>query len=137
MVCNLQVLQWNLERLVMAVRPLLSEPERRKAEILLQNIIVAADAQLAVTFHEKLGFKDNSNPNTQLSSLLLKIMEETLSDFTMTFRQLGYVGIDEMSDSKALERHWALKRISEHKKYFEFLHLYRKCMSEEGVYHLN
>lgn len=117
----------------MAVRPLLSDPERRKAEILLQNVVVAADAQLAVAFHEKLGFRDNPNPNTQLSSLLLKIMEETWSDFTMTFRQLGYVTISDISDSKALEKHWALKLISKHRKFYDFLHLYRKCMNEEGL----
>lgn len=121
----------------MAVRPLLSEPEQRKAEILLRNASAAGEALLAAAFYEKLGFASNPNASPQLTDLLLDIMQDTSSDFTMTFRQLAFVTIDEMSDPKVLGKHWALKVFSSHGKFKEFVNMYKQYMILEGWYLLS
>lgn len=130
---QLAVVHWNLVKLVVAVKPLLSEPEQKKAEILLRNAMAAGEVQFVMAFHEKLGFKRNPDVNPQLSRLLIEVMDDTGSDFTMTFRQLAFITIDEMSDSKVLEKHWALVILSKHERFKEFVSLYKQYMIEEGL----
>ncbi|KAE8741130.1 hypothetical protein FOCC_FOCC013388 [Frankliniella occidentalis] len=130
---QLPVVQWNLTKLYMAVKVLLSEPEQKRIEVLLRNAVAAGEAQYAMAFNEKLGFITNPNITPQLSRFLIEMMEETGSDFTMTFRQLGFVTIDEMADAKALEKHWSLNILSKHSKYLEFVSLYKQCMAVEGL----
>lgn len=121
-------------RLVMAVKPLLSEEEERKAEMLLQNAFPLGEAKFLMKFYEKLGFKYSPDANPQLVRLLNDIMKETSCDFTMTFRQLGLIKIDEMLDPQVLEKYWALNVFSKHKKFKDFVTMYKYCMSLEGAY---
>lgn len=119
----------------MAVKPLLSEEEERKAGALLQNAMPLGETKFLTAFYEKLGFKNFSDANFQLVRLHNEIMKETSCDFTMTFRQLGFVKIDDMLDPQVLEKHWALRVFSRHRKYKDFVNLYKQCMSIEGQYH--
>lgn len=116
----------------MAVRPLLSEPEQKQADAMLHNAVATGEAQFLAGFHEKLGFKPNSTANTQLVHLIVQMMQDTSSDFTMTFRQLAFVKFDEMLDPKVLDKHWALKVFSRHPRFKEFLHTYKQNMIIEG-----
>lgn len=117
----------------MAVRPLLSEPEQKEAESILRNAGATIEAQFLSGFHEKLGFKTNATANFQLVQLLVEIMQDTSCDFTMTFRQLAFVKIDEMLDPKVVDKHWALKSFSRHQRFKEFLHMYKQNMVIEGL----
>lgn len=128
---QLEVVHWNLEKLVRAVRPLLSGADERKAEILLQNAVGAGQTQIMTAFYEKLGLKISREDS--LFHLLIKMLEETSSDFTMTFRQLGFVTIDEMLDPKVVEKHWALNRFSKSRRFKDFVQLYKQYMVAEGL----
>lgn len=130
---QLGVVNWNLAKLVMAVRPLLSEPEQKQAESMLRNAAATGEPQFIAGFYEKLGFKASATANFQLVHLLVEIMQDTSSDFTMTFRQLAFVKFEELLDPKVLDKHWALKVFSRHPRFKEFLHAYKQTMVIEGL----
>ncbi|XP_046386615.1 protein adenylyltransferase SelO-like [Ischnura elegans] len=75
---------------------------------------------------------DLFNPD-ELVEALLKMMEETKSDFTMTFRQLGEEDLCNLTQDKIPKHLWAVKKLSEHSNYQSFLSAYQERLDSEGV----
>lgn len=52
------------------------------------------------------------------------------TDFTQTFRQLGQIDI---FDFNLQDRHWALKGLSKHRNFGEFIDMYKRVVNEIGI----
>jgi uncharacterized protein YdiU (UPF0061 family) len=84
------------------------------------------------SFGKKLGLlEDMGDADSQLLTHLLKLMEETGADFTMTFRQLGEISLTDLRNPEALNKYWSLKKLSGHESYPEFIEAYLKRLQQE------
>ena len=54
------------------------------------------------------------------------MMSETKADFTMTFRGLSELTLNEQNDPVFIKKHWALNDLSRHKNWKEWLEQYHK-----------
>jgi uncharacterized protein YdiU (UPF0061 family) len=54
------------------------------------------------------------------------MMSETKADFTMTFRGLSELTLNEQNDPEFIKKHWALNDLSKHKNWKEWLEQYHK-----------
>ncbi|CAC5386865.1 Protein adenylyltransferase SelO, mitochondrial,Protein adenylyltransferase SelO-1, mitochondrial,Protein adenylyltransferase SelO [Mytilus coruscus] len=120
---------FNLNKLRAALEPLLTQQQRKQAGQILNGYIDIYKSKFLKLFFKKLGLTfDNNNieDDEQLIALLLKMMSDTKSDFTMTFRQLGELPIDKMNDYGITRFYWALKKLSKHKWYTEWISMYKE-----------
>ncbi|KAJ6666712.1 hypothetical protein lerEdw1_020436 [Lerista edwardsae] len=100
---------FNLNKLVQALNPLLDPRQKQLASQILegypeqyykQYVIVPAPLLISFTelFKAKLGLLGDSEEDGYLIAFLLKLMEDTKADFTMTFRQLSEVSQDQLKE---------------------------------------
>ncbi|KAG8233427.1 hypothetical protein J437_LFUL013421 [Ladona fulva] len=87
----------------------------------------------STNMEEELLEDDDASSQDELVETLLNMMEETQSDFTMTFRQLGEEDLNNLYPEKLPDHLWALKKLSEHRNYQSFLDAYRERLMSEGV----
>lgn len=78
-----------------------------------------------------MGLREYFDTDNELLMLLLQIMEETGADFTMTFRQLAELDIENMSDLLSLEGLWSLERLATHSSYEPFVEAYKRRAKQE------
>ena len=127
---------FNLNKLRLALDSLLSQQQKHIAAKILNGYVDVYKAKFMKLFRSKLGLKSvngEDENDEQLVAILLKMMEETKSDFTMTFRQLGELSIDQLIDYSVLQYYWALKTMFKHKWYKDWVSLYQKRFSLERI----
>lgn len=128
---------FNLNKLRIAIDPLLTNQQKKQAQIILNGYVDIYKRQYMELLCRKLGltFDGHNEDDKQLVAILLKMMEETRSDFSMTFRQLGDVRIDQLNDHSIIKNYWALDKLSTHEWYHHWVALYRKRSIREGLSH--
>jgi uncharacterized protein YdiU (UPF0061 family) len=68
-----------------------------------------------------------------LIKLLLQIMEESVADFTQTFRQLGEIPLTDLRNPEALNTYLSLMKLSSHVDYPAFTEAYlTRTEAEKG-----
>ncbi|MEQ2309562.1 hypothetical protein AMECASPLE_000196 [Ameca splendens] len=121
---------FNLEKLLVALSPVLTQGQKKQATIILKGYLDIYRMRLQQLFKDKLGFlgDEEEEEDDHLIVLLFKMMEDTRSDFTMTFRQLSEVSTNQLR-SRNFTQMWALEDLSSHKLFSDWLIVYLQRLS--------
>ncbi|KAK3597201.1 hypothetical protein CHS0354_003705 [Potamilus streckersoni] len=126
---------FNLDKLRIALLPLLNENQSKQMYHILNGYANRYKYMFMKIFRKKLGLKIEDEADEQLVSSLLKMMEEVKADFTMTFREISEVSETEFFDiitkNEISENLWALRTLSTHKWFYDWLKVYLKRSSFE------
>ncbi|XP_074549640.1 protein nucleotidyltransferase YdiU-like [Halichoeres trimaculatus] len=114
---------FNLEKLLVALRPVLSTNQQRAAAAVLPGYAEVYQTRVHQLFKDKLGLLGEDDDDGFLIALLLKMMEDTRSDFSMAFRQLGEASEQQLS-SRNFSQMWALEDLSSHELFSDWLSSY-------------
>lgn len=132
--------KYNLDKLRLALLPLLSVKQTRTASMILQGYAVTYKTKFMELFLRKLGFKNITNyseDDENFIAVLLKVMEDTRADFTLTFRELSEVSLtvlyDQVKHENIPEERWALKMLGNHDWFSRWLGMYLEKLSVEGI----
>ncbi|XP_064613483.1 protein adenylyltransferase SelO-like [Liolophura sinensis] len=125
---------FNMEKLRQALLPLLNKAQEALSQTVLDNYAEEYKKQFMCLYGEKLGLnlsvvEDHEN----FVAVLLKMMEDTQADFTMTFRQLGEISLAEMKIGDVNEEVWALRTLSKHKWFPAWTRMYGQLLSAQGI----
>lgn len=112
--------QYNLQKLLTALSPVLSEKQLKRANTVLEGYVEIYQIRIQQLFRAKLGLLGDEEDDGNLIAMLLKMMEETNSDFTMTFRQLSELSAQQLQN-KSFDQAWALEELSSHKLFSDWL----------------
>uniref|UniRef100_A0A8D0HCT2 Selenoprotein O n=1 Tax=Sphenodon punctatus TaxID=8508 RepID=A0A8D0HCT2_SPHPU len=82
---------FNLNKLLQALNPLLDSRQKQLALQILEGYSNQYYTRFTELFKAKLGLLGMNEDDNYLISFLLRLMEDTKADFTMTFRQLGEI----------------------------------------------
>ncbi|KAM4687342.1 protein adenylyltransferase SelO-like isoform 1-T2 [Discoglossus pictus] len=115
---------FNLNKLLLALNPLLTTRQRQLASQVLEAYPDIYYKRFTELFSAKLGFLGKTDQDLILIASFLNLMEDTKADFTMTFRQLGEVTQDQLQHLTIPQEYWALHDISQHEKFPEWVGLY-------------
>ncbi|XP_024086355.1 uncharacterized protein LOC106664540 isoform X2 [Cimex lectularius] len=119
---------YNLTMLASAIAPLLNGTQMMKAARMVQEEENYMKTKLEEKFSQKLGLHKSS---PELTTMLIKMLEETQADFVMTFRELSEYPIDKLK--KPAASLWALQQLSRHASYPKFIEMYQKRLVELGI----
>ncbi|XP_024910482.1 uncharacterized protein LOC103377350 isoform X2 [Cynoglossus semilaevis] len=114
---------FNLQKLQEALNPVLTQKQQRAANMILKGFTGIYQMRIQQLFRGKLGLRDEDEEDGLLIALLLKMMEETKSDFTMTFRQLSEASQLQLH-SRNVSQMWALYDLSQHVHFSDWLRMY-------------
>ena len=100
--------RWNLAKLAIALRPLLSAGNQNNLEtLLIKGYWPVYNAKLLELWRAKLGLVTEEEGDGALVELLLATMEVVEADFTQTFRDLAEVSLEDLEDQKIPSSAWA------------------------------
>ena len=100
---------WNLQKLAVALAPLVVDDEKRKQfDAVLDNYKRVYQSHFARLFRAKLGLKTDGDEDLKLVGSLLAAMETKYADFTQTFRDLSEISLDDAASGKIPEGAWGL-----------------------------
>lgn len=125
-----QVGLFNLEKLLVALRPVLTQNQQKQAQIILKGYADLYQMRIHQLFKAKLGLLREDEDDSYLIAFLLKMMEDTRSDFTMTFRQLSEVSAEQFRNMNFTQM-WALDDLSSHKLFSDWLNMYLLRLSRQ------
>ncbi|KAJ8020330.1 Selenoprotein O [Holothuria leucospilota] len=115
---------FNLNKLREALLPLLNADGVARTKTILAQYSEMYSKELMNLFRAKLGLEEKSEVTEYLVAMLLKMMEDTKSDFTMTFRQLGEISLEELNKGNIPEELWALADVKQSIHFSEWTKLY-------------
>ncbi|XP_037311959.2 protein adenylyltransferase SelO-like isoform X2 [Pungitius pungitius] len=115
---------FNLGKLATALGPVLSEKQQSEARELLKGYVDIYHKRTHQLFKAKLGLLAEEEDDSYLIAFLLKMMEETRSDFTMTFRQLSEASFQQLL-YRNFTQLWALQDLSSYKLFPDWLSMYQ------------
>ncbi|XP_041824064.1 protein adenylyltransferase SelO-like isoform X2 [Melanotaenia boesemani] len=121
---------FNLEKLLLALRPLFTQKQQKQAKMILNEYTNVYQMRVLQIFKTKLGLLGEDEEDNDLIAFLLKMMEDTQSDFTMTFRQLSEVSANQLG-SMNFTQMWALDDLSSHKLFSDWLNMYLLRLSRQ------
>ncbi|KAI8441829.1 hypothetical protein MSG28_005515 [Choristoneura fumiferana] len=84
-----QILLWNLEKFALALEPILSADQKDKIKEVRSTLEEYVTKKVLETYLLKLGLKEIQDGDASLVEDLLRLMQDTMADFTCTFRQLA------------------------------------------------
>ncbi|XP_062335332.1 protein adenylyltransferase SelO-like [Osmerus eperlanus] len=122
---------FNLERLLDALRPVLTHKQHQRAMDLLKDYPDIYHRRFHELFKAKLGLLGGEESDGYLIAFLLKLMEETGADFTMTFRQLSEASDTQLHSRLISQAMWALDDLASHKLFSDWLSLYLLRLSRQ------
>lgn len=132
--------KFNLNKLRLALKPLLNKKQTKAAGIILKGYVDIYKSKFMELFLQKLGFenfKSYSEDEEQFLAVLFKVMEDTKADFTMTFRELSEIQLDKLYNQVKHdiipEERWTLKVLANHDWFIQWLEMYMKKLSAEGI----
>ncbi|XP_078147503.1 protein nucleotidyltransferase YdiU-like isoform X1 [Centroberyx gerrardi] len=114
---------FNLEKLLAALSPVLTLKQRQGAKTIVKGYFDIYQMRFHQLFKAKLGLLGEEEADGYLIAFLLKLMEDTRSDFTMTFRQLSEASAQQLHN-RDFTQMWALDDLSSHKLFSDWLSLY-------------
>ncbi|TMS09064.1 UPF0061 protein [Larimichthys crocea] len=114
---------FNLEKLLTALSPVLTKKQQKEANVILKGYVHIYQMRFHQLFKAKLGLLRDEEGDGYLIAFLLKMMEDTQSDFTMTFRQLGEVSAQRLHNGNFTQM-WALEDLSSHRLFSDWLSMY-------------
>ncbi|CAI5672716.1 unnamed protein product [Oreochromis niloticus] len=121
---------FNLEKLLVALIPVLTQTQQKQAKIILKGYANIYQMRVHQIFKAKLGLLGEDEDDNDLIAFLLKMMEDTESDFTMTFRELSEVSANQLLNRNFTQM-WALDDLSHHKHFSDWLNKYLFRLSRQ------
>lgn len=115
--------RFNLEKLLVALSPVLTPKQQRAAKHILKGYADIYQSRIHKLFKDKLGLLGEDKDDGYIIAFLLQIMEDTQSDFTMTFRQLSELSAERLHNMD-FSQMWALEDLSSLKRFSDWLDLY-------------
>ncbi|XP_072710580.1 protein adenylyltransferase SelO-like isoform X1 [Ciconia boyciana] len=115
---------FNLSKLLQALKPLLDPRQKQLASQILEGYGEHYYIRFTELFKTKLGLLGENEDDNYLIAFLLKLMEDTRADFTMTFRQLSEITEDQLKELRIPEEFWALQDLGKHKLFSEWVTMY-------------
>ncbi|XP_068438376.1 protein adenylyltransferase SelO-like [Clinocottus analis] len=112
--------RFNLQKLLEALGPVLSQQQQSEAKNILKGYVDIYHKRIHQLFKAKLGLVGEQEVDGHLIAFLLKMMEDTRSDFTATFRQLSDIS-ERQLHSRNFTQFWALEDLSSHKLFSDWL----------------
>ncbi|XP_072364530.1 protein adenylyltransferase SelO-like isoform X1 [Scyliorhinus torazame] len=125
--------RYNLDKLRKALTLLLDSKQQLSAEQILKDYPDLYHIKLMELFKAKLGLFGRDKNDDYLIKYLLKLMEDTRADFTMTFRQLSEITQQQLEAHSISEEYWALQDIARHTKFFHWVNLYLSRLNKNIV----
>ncbi|XP_071480901.1 protein adenylyltransferase SelO-like [Diadema antillarum] len=129
---------FNLRKLAAALTPLLTPTQTRQLSQIVAGYADVYKQRFMELFRAKLGLVGSEDVDEYMVAALLKMMEDTKADFTMTFRQLGEVSVvteDTCSvEEGEFSEHWALATLSTHEMFSEWWCMYAERLQQDGEY---
>lgn len=108
---------YNLNKLLLALNPLMDSRQRQLASAVLMGFPDLYYYRFTELFRAKLGFLSASEEDLTLITSFLNLMEETGADFTMSFRHLSEITLDQLSSLNIPQEYWALQELSKHRDF--------------------
>ena len=122
---------WNLTRFAETLVPLLDDEQEKAVEI-ANEVLETYASRFQTGYYaglcRKLGFAESNERNRELAGELLEIMSKQGADFTLSFRRLSEVGMNEMAAEARLRSLFA-----EPSAFDAWANLYRDRLREEGA----
>ncbi|CAL8399022.1 unnamed protein product [Arctogadus glacialis] len=115
---------FNLEKLLEALQPVLTPSQQQRAAAVLKGYAGLYQMRFHQLFKAKLGLLGEEEEDGNLIAFLLKMMEDTGSDFTMTFRQLSEASVQQLHRGGFTQVTWALHDLSSHQLFSDWSRLY-------------
>ncbi|XP_049654056.1 protein adenylyltransferase SelO-like isoform X2 [Accipiter gentilis] len=115
---------FNLSKLLQALKPLLDPRQKQLASQILEGYGERYYIRFTELFKTKLGLLGENEDDNYLIAFLLKLMEDTKADFTMTFQQLSEITEDQLKELHIPEEFWALQDLGKHKLFSEWVTMY-------------
>ncbi|KAF7245981.1 Protein adenylyltransferase SelO [Varanus komodoensis] len=115
---------FNLNKLLQALNPLLDPRQKQLASQLLEEYPEQFYKSFTELFKAKLGLLGDCEDDNYLIAFLLKLMEDTKVDFTMTFRQLSEISEGQLKDLSVPKEFWALQDLANHKDFSSWVTMY-------------
>ncbi|KAL4230798.1 hypothetical protein ACF0H5_011173 [Mactra antiquata] len=132
--------RFNLEKLKIALKPLLTKKQQKQANIILKGYADIYKYKYMEIYMRKLGFTDFdglNEENEQFLAILLKIMEDTRADFTMTFRELSEISMEILlkyaNEDNVPDIYWNLKVLANHEWFSQWLQIYTQKLDSDGI----
>ncbi|KAL7976537.1 hypothetical protein Chor_008486 [Crotalus horridus] len=115
---------FNLNKLLKALNPLFNPRQKQLASQILEEYPQQYNKGFLELFKTKLGLLGENEDDDYLIGFLLKLMEDTRADFTMTFWQLGEISENQLKDRNIPKEFWALQDVAKHKNFSTWIALY-------------
>lgn len=116
---------FNLEKLLEALYPVLNLNQQLWAKHILKGYPQIYQRRFHDLFKAKLGLEgEEDQDDGYLIAFLLKMMEDTGADFSLTFRQLSEVSALQLQSRTIPKAMWALQDLSEHDHFYEWVNMY-------------
>ncbi|XP_033748602.1 protein adenylyltransferase SelO-like [Pecten maximus] len=130
---------YNLDKLKLALQPLLSKSQAKQMTIVLKGYVDIYKDKFMELFRRKIGLSKEAEEDEQVIAILLKMMEETKADFTMTFRQLSEISVSDIGEMLVLpgDQAWALKKLATHDWFAAWVKMYKKVLMDQNVSETN
>ncbi|XP_054621219.1 protein adenylyltransferase SelO-like isoform X2 [Dunckerocampus dactyliophorus] len=122
---------FNLDKLLDALRPLLTAGQQLAAETVLKGYVDIYKTRIHHLFKAKLGLLGDDVEDDYIIALLLQVMEDTQADFTMTFRQLSEASAQQLHKHNFTQA-WALEDLSSHGHFADWLSTYLQRLSRQS-----
>ncbi|XP_077977550.1 protein nucleotidyltransferase YdiU-like [Glandiceps talaboti] len=123
---------YNMNQLRAALWSLLTPDQKRQSESVLRGYVEIYKRKFIEIFRTKLGLLQTAEEDEYIIGLLLKMMEDTAADFTMTFRQVGELTLQQLQNNDIPNRLWSLSGLQEHPQWSEWLDIYCKRIIQNG-----
>ncbi|CAL8294045.1 unnamed protein product [Lota lota] len=115
---------FNMEKLLESLHPVLTPSQQQQAAVVLKGYAGLYQMRFHQLFKAKLGLLGEEEEDGNLIAFLLKMMEDTGSDFTMTFRQLSEASVQQLHRGGFTQETWALHDLSSHKQFSDWSRMY-------------
>ncbi|KAK2869839.1 hypothetical protein QQF64_022272 [Cirrhinus molitorella] len=120
---------FNLQKLLEALQPLLASDQLSQCQQILREYSQIYHQRFNELFKAKLGFLGNEEKESYVIAFLLKLMEDTGADFTMTFRELSEVSLSQLQTGSIPLSMWALSDLSSQEYFRDWVQLYLQRLS--------
>ena len=127
---------FNLEKLKVALHPLSNKDQIKKMDLILKGYVGRYKSKFMELFCKKLGIVKCESDEEQLVAILLKTLEDSHADFTMTFRELSEIDIDTLVQSantgKFSDQFWTLNKLAQHEWFKDWCKVYAKHFTDKS-----
>ncbi|KAI1891341.1 hypothetical protein AGOR_G00142800 [Albula goreensis] len=115
---------FNLQKLGEALRPALSPKQQAATDQILKGYPGIYQRRFHELFKAKLGLLGNQEKDDYLIAFLLRLMEDTGADFTMTFRELSEIIAHQLEQRNDVPQMWALRDLASHQFFPDWASMY-------------